>query len=64
MTRQKYIQTVVYLNKELAEWLDAKAIEGYSKSGLIRRAVAVYKDCDDGPEINAVAEALVDGRGE
>ena len=33
---------VVYVDKELSDWLEGKALEGYKKGGLIRHIVAEY----------------------
>jgi len=64
MPREKYIQTVVYLNKELADWLETKTEEGYSKSALIRRAISIYKDCKPAQKDKDGHGTFVDGHGE
>ena len=55
--REKLVSTVVYLDRELVQWLDAKALEGYRKSALIRRILSIWKDGE------LAAEAYRDGVG-
>ncbi len=43
---EKLVSTVVYLDKSLVEWLDAKSLEGYRKSALMRRALKMYRDSE------------------
>lgn len=58
---EKLVSTVVYLDKSLAEWLDAKSLEGYRKSALMRRALKIYRDADVSYKeyLDAQAEAPV-----
>ena len=32
----------IYVDQDLADWLDGKAIEGFKKASLIRRILADY----------------------
>ncbi len=37
---------LVYLNDELADWLEGKALEGYKKTALIRYILEKYKKAE------------------
>jgi hypothetical protein len=39
----------IYLDAYLSDWLDGKAIEGYSKASLVRRILTDYarSECDN-----------------
>ncbi len=33
---------VVYVDREISDWLDSKALEGYKKAGLVRYILKEY----------------------
>lgn len=33
---------VVYVDREISDWLDSKALEGYKKAGLVRYILREY----------------------
>ncbi|MGI0141923.1 MAG: hypothetical protein ACREBF_04740 [Candidatus Micrarchaeales archaeon] len=43
MRNDRY-RVVVYLDKTLAAWLASKALEGYKKATLIRRALHIFRE--------------------
>ena len=42
MEKPKKRMITVYLDQELADWLDARAQEGYKKASLVRHVLAAY----------------------
>ena len=41
---------LVRLDTELDVWLGRKALDGYKKAALIRKALHIYMDCDKGAD--------------
>jgi len=39
---EKLKPVVVYVNKEISNWLEGKALEGYKKAGLVRHILSEY----------------------
>ena len=37
---------LIYLDQELADWLDAKAERGYNRTGLIRKVLDDYRKAE------------------
>jgi hypothetical protein len=43
-------KVIVYLDPALDEWLSRKALDGFKKASLIRKALHIYMDCDTATE--------------
>ena len=39
---EKLKPVVVYVDREISEWLEGKALEGYKKAGLVRHILTEY----------------------